>query len=296
MAKKTDKKRPSGANLAPEKPDRRSETDATRRPKKQCPVVKPASAKAPTLPEPRILSRKCLGTDDPSALERLRRQFEADALRWKEGPRGKDDLVAAFGYWIGYPMFLEMIGHEWGENPARTSAYYALNLVHHRATHVLMEEAEKHGLDPHPLYECARVVQKIYAGEPWKYSAGPHDTWPECMGEARYALPAGQQEALRAGEAVFVRLAVKAGVGNKRDFAEAARKVLPPGESRCVPMSLAELCRRYMNDQDARSDHVKPLLEEHSLRRETRGRHKWTLRLDGLDDKARERLTRPTFP
>jgi hypothetical protein len=112
MAKKTGRKRSSGANPAPKKPDRRSEADTTRRPKGRCPVVEPASAEAPTPPGPRSLSRKCLGTDDPAALERLRRQFEADALRWKEDQRSKDDLVAAYGYWIGYPMFLEWIGRE----------------------------------------------------------------------------------------------------------------------------------------------------------------------------------------
>ena len=259
-------------------------------------MAKPGRAEAAASSRSRILSRKCLGDDDPAAVERLRRQFEADVRRLHEGPRDEEDLVAAFGYWTGYPMLLEMIGHDWGADPVRTSAYYALNAAHHQATHVLMEEAEKHGLDPHPLYECGRVVQEIYAGEPWRYYAGPHDTWPQCMGEARYGLPTGQQKALRAGEAVLVRLAVRLGVGDRKGVAATVRSVLPPGESRCVPMSLAELCRRYMDDQDARSDRVKPLLEAYGLRRETRGRHKWTIRLDGLDEKTRERMTRATFP
>jgi hypothetical protein len=83
------------------------------------------------------------------------------------------------------------------------------------------------------------VVQEIYADAPEKYYLSP-DTWPECMGTARYSLPQGQQDALRAGEAVFVRLAVKAGVTDKKDMGEIARKVagkrgrkkLPPKEER----------------------------------------------------------------
>ena len=56
----------------------------------------------------KITARKCLGTPDLDAVARLRRQFESDARRWKEGNRQKDDRIAAFGYWIGYPFFLEM--------------------------------------------------------------------------------------------------------------------------------------------------------------------------------------------
>jgi hypothetical protein len=184
---------------------------------KQRPSKRPTpSAETPGKPIPRrskIISRKCLGMEDLDRLDRMRRElFEADVARWQKGSRTKDDLIAAFGYWIGYPMFLEAVGHDWHTDTKRTAAYHALNFAHTMATRVLMEEAEKHGLDPHPLYECARVVQEIYADAPEKYYAGPYDTWPECMGTARYSLPAGQQDALRAGEAVFIRLAVKAGV------------------------------------------------------------------------------------
>jgi hypothetical protein len=162
---------------------------------------------------PKVVSRQCDRIEDLDRLDRMRRElFEADAARWETGSRTKDDLTVAFGYWIGYPMFLESVGHDWHTDQTRTAAYYALNFAHTQATRVLMEEAEKQGLDPHALYECARVVEEIYADAPEKYYAGLHDTWPDCMGAARYSLPAGQQEALRAGEAVFVRLAVKAGI------------------------------------------------------------------------------------
>ena len=79
---------------------------------------KPVSS--PTKQEPaarsKVVARRCHGIGDLDAVARLRRQFEADARRWKEGLRTKDNLIAAFGYWIGYPFFLEMIGH-WGLGP-----------------------------------------------------------------------------------------------------------------------------------------------------------------------------------
>lgn len=169
----------------------------------------PRHAGAKAEPTFGIVSRKCSGIEDLDALDRLRREvFDADARRWAKGEREKNDIVEAMKYWLCYPFFLEVIGHDWRADTTRTVAYYSLNSALHQATQVLMEEAERHGLDPHPLYECARVVQEMYADAPEKYYAGAYDTWPECMGAARYELPAGQRDALRAGEAVLVRLAV----------------------------------------------------------------------------------------
>jgi len=45
------------------------------------------------------------------------------------------------------------------------------------------------------------------------------------MGVARYDLPAGQQDAVRAGEAAFVRLAVKRGVAKSEDTVAVADAV-----------------------------------------------------------------------
>jgi hypothetical protein len=165
-----------------------------------------AQAAGHLTPPPKIVSRKCSGIEDLARLDHMREVFEADAERWKAGKWTKADLKAVFGYWIGYPSLLEMVGHDWRADPTRSAAYRALNYVHYHATHVLTVEAAKRGLDPHPLRECARVIQEIYGREPWKYYAGQHDLWPECMGDARYTLPTGQQDALRAGEAVFFRL------------------------------------------------------------------------------------------
>ena len=79
-----------------------------------------------------------------------------------------------------------------------------------------MKEAARRGMDPHALYECGRVVQEIYRADPdlcVRRAGAIHGGWPEALGAARYSLPTGQQEALRAGEAVFIRLAVATDVG-----------------------------------------------------------------------------------
>ena len=163
-----------------------------------------------------------------------RRAFEADAARFEgEAP----DLAAVFGYWIGYPLLLEWIGfgRDWSARPETASAYYALNHVHTQATRVLMREAGRRGMDPHALYECGRVVQEVYRADPdlcLRRTGSIADTWPEGMGAARYALPAGQQDALRAGEAVFIRLAVTI------DVAQAAPALTP--DDRAILEALTE--------------------------------------------------------
>jgi hypothetical protein len=137
----------------------------------------------------------------------------ADSQRLRKNRLSQDDLTAAFGYWIGYPSFLDLIAcADWPEGN-KSLAQNNLDAAHNAATHVLMHEAGKAGLDPHALYECGRVVEEIYRAAPERiYQRGTYDTWPECMGPWRYELPEGQQAALRNGEAVFVRLAVHLGI------------------------------------------------------------------------------------
>ncbi len=176
---------------------------------------------------------------DPSASMKdqaasLRQAFEADAIKFQgESP----DLAAVFGYWTGYPLFLEWIGfgRDWSAHQETVLAYYALNHVHSAATRVLMGEATRRGMDPHALYECSRVVQEIYLAAPeWcrRQTGVIYDNWPECMGAARHSLPVGQQEALRAGEAVFIRLAMV------MDIAQAAPALT--SDDRAILQALAD--------------------------------------------------------
>jgi hypothetical protein len=228
----------------------------------------------------------------------MRRElFEAQAERWRKGDITPEDVIAAIGFWIGYPMFLELIGHDWRSNDVRTATYHALNFAHTQATHVLMEQAERYSLDPHPLYQCSRVVQEVYADAPEKYYAGRHDTWPECMGAARYSLPPGQQKALRNGEAVLIRLAVKLGLADKPNMASVAKAVTlpPPLESRCAPMSKTAIAQRLLNKPNARPRQVLEMMKRCDLREEGDG--KWTIRLDaGLGAETIQRLRAEEWP
>lgn len=79
------------------------------------------------------------------------------------------------------------------------------------------------------------MVQEAYRADPelcTRRTGATCDTWPECMGTARYSLPASQQEALRAGEAVFIRLAVA------MDIAQAAPALTP--DDRAILQALAD--------------------------------------------------------
>ena len=272
-----------------------------------------AQAAGHLTPPPKIVSRKCSGIEDLARLDRTREVFEADAERWKAGKWTKADLKAVFGYWIGYPSLLEKVGHDWRADPTRIAAYHALNSAHYQATHVLMIEAGKHGLDPHPLQECARVVQEIYAREPWKYYAGRYDIWPDCMGDARYTLPTGQQDAIRAGEAVFVRLAVALEIADAPDM-DAVQKAItdkpethsavpigteeqhprahgaqgPDAPSTSRPMPLTEIADRVLKDPKK----TRKLKSVYGDRLVKVGDKSWTILLDGLPANIQKELDR----
>jgi hypothetical protein len=178
-----------------------------------------STPKAPRSQAP--LTNLADGAIPAAQFERWRKSFESDAALLDEGERTEERLGTAFALWMGYPWLLELIGrntsgryllrdqYKFEPDPASLPAYHALNHAHYLATNVLMAEAEINGLNPHPLLECGNVVRELFSREPWKYYVGCDVFWPACMGDARYSLPAGQQEAIRAGEEVFVRLALR---------------------------------------------------------------------------------------
>ncbi|MBN1556187.1 MAG: hypothetical protein JXA11_15710 [Phycisphaerae bacterium] len=75
------------------------------------------------------------------------------------------------------------------------------------------------------------------------------------------------------------------------DVIDVTAKELPLVEVRTAPMSLTELCRRYMN-RTVRADKIKPILEQHQLRREHPKKNLWTICVDRLDKAMRERMMR----
>jgi len=141
------------------------------------------------------------------AVARLRTQFDADAQAWKETTPNDEDLVKAVSYWVGYPLWLEQVGYWWAGDETRHSAYIALNRVHHRATEILMEAANRLGIDSAPLMESAQWCRQLLA-EPEIYRA-TGETWPMCLETSRDSLPPGAWEAAQKGYATLVQLSVK---------------------------------------------------------------------------------------
>jgi hypothetical protein len=141
------------------------------------------------------------------AVARLRTLFDADAQVWKETTPSDEDLAKAVSYWLGYPLWLEQVGYWWARDETRYSAYIALNRVHHRATEILMEAAERLGIDSAPLMESAQWCRQLLA-EPEIYRA-TGETWPTCLEASRDSLPAGAWEAAQKGYATLARLSAK---------------------------------------------------------------------------------------
>jgi len=160
----------------------------------------------------KVISRKCAG-QSLDIVAKLRVQFDEDQQRFAADGRG-DDVLAAMGYVLGYPLFLEMIGHDWRAENERIAAYYALDAAHAGAIRVLMQEAERLGVDSAPLWEYGRVCRELLANEPWKYYIGPYDTWPECLGDTRLSLPEDYRVAIRDGEGALMRLVAKLAIEN----------------------------------------------------------------------------------
>lgn len=95
---------------------------------------------------------------------------------------------------------------------------------------------------------------------------------------------------------VDCRAAIVKHVAEQTASTSAKAQAATADNARCVPMKLSELCRRYMDDQDARSDKVKPALERHGLRQESERGNRWTVCVDNLDHGTRDRMMQPTYP
>ncbi len=203
-----------------------------------------------------------LPDDDPdrNPLDGITRMLEAH-LALLRGPHGREQLLAAFGYWQCYPLVDCRIRDV--EGATRTAVYEAqmnLNRVHSKAVDRLMREAERAGLDSSPLHEAGRVCRELFSTpalyEPHR-RGGLYETWPDCLGPARYQLPPEMQEAIRTGEATFRRLAavleispegaaqgVEAKTLSEPAGSEPAGAEEPPAASQLSAKDLAVLLRK----------------------------------------------------
>jgi hypothetical protein len=154
------------------------------------------------------------------------RDWFGDAIKHFDAPPEDDRTQAvaeAAGIWIGYALFGEAIECLTdATDDEKYKLWNDLNYAHHKATEFLMKEAERAGLNAAPLAEAKRICQELFkqvrgqgpASNPYSVKWFHHpkctsDTWPDCLGEWRYALPPAMQEAIRQGEEVFTRLMVR---------------------------------------------------------------------------------------
>jgi len=137
--------------------------------------------------------------------------------------KSPEAIPAAFGLWIGYPLWASVIesSPKWNDDE-RHSRRMRLDSAHRAATDVLMIEAEREGLNSAALLEAHRACILLFArlrgqtpsansyGLDWFiHPTAPEDLWPGCLGEWRYSLPVSMQEMIRAGEEVIARLATR---------------------------------------------------------------------------------------
>lgn len=177
--------------------------------------------------ENQALRYKSLGSPDIAGFLAM---FQSDSTRWDGGIFSDEDIAAAAGYWMFYPVFLEFVG-DWRSDHSRLDAYRALNHVHDQATHALMVLAEANGIQSGALWECAKVCQEIYAsGDGW--IDGPignaQGRWPDCIRHRMKDLSPRLAETIQRGEATFVSLSAKHSIkprvpDGKRDDRHAGR-------------------------------------------------------------------------
>jgi hypothetical protein len=160
-------------------------------------------------------------------------QPEGSRLDWFKGTiklfesvseaKRREVTVAAFGLWSGYPMFREAI--EWFHHATDEEKHDLredLKRAHFLATHQLMLEVERVGLNPAPLYEARRVCLELFRsvrrngpaqgpfGIVWFHHPDSiDDIWPDCLGPWRYSLPPAMQDAIRQGEEIIQRLNIR---------------------------------------------------------------------------------------
>jgi len=159
-------------------------------------------------------TRKCRGTTI-EGVKRLEERFRDDVKRWSHRLK-KNDLELISGYWLCYPLFLELVGHKWREDEARRAAYEALNIAHPEATRQLMELAKSFGIDSRALWESSSLCQQLFRYEPWKYY--PPDCYsmrPDCLDESLVALSERERQVVRRGEATLVQLFARAKIQPK---------------------------------------------------------------------------------
>jgi hypothetical protein len=141
------------------------------------------------------------------SLHELTNQFADDHVELSHNSLTDDLLSRAFGYWLGYPTFLEIITN--GHENERCAAVNYLKVAHFAATRRIMEAAEIAGLDSGPLWVGHEVCQRALRHYRGPDISAVNDHWPHCLGDAINDLADNDVRAIRDCDALIGRLSAR---------------------------------------------------------------------------------------
>jgi len=111
-----------------------------------------------------------------------------------------------YSFWSDYGAIARRVDlDDWA--CARLREAMATN--HEAATDYLMRLAAAHGIDGTPLHHAGVICRYLAKHQELRDPEARTHLWPKCLGQNRYALPQGQQDAIEAGERVIQTLRLK---------------------------------------------------------------------------------------
>ncbi len=219
--------------------------------RKAAPAAKP-QAKAVQARAAWLADGKAL--DGKTTLDQLRQQFDADYKRWDSDSPDNEALDMAVGYWLNLPALAlqvywfppksgQELPRDWVWDQERAAAHQALVNAHKRATHFLMEAAERLGIDSGAIFEAAETCRQLCCDSKYIGVAIGNKTWPECLEGQRDSLPVGAWEAAQKGCATLARLSAK--LGHKLDNGPWSKHNGPAQWAKWFGISHDTLMRRF---------------------------------------------------
>ena len=149
--------------------------------------------------------------------EKLQKGFRQDAEELKTRPLPPELQPAAYGYWTGYPFFLEVMDagledHDQPIPPAYFSARDALKYAHYQAAQALVGLAEQVHLDGGSIWTASRIFKDMFPETERVIPGVGGSLWPEGWGKRIDTLPADTRAVIRLGYETLVRLSERLGI------------------------------------------------------------------------------------
>lgn len=142
----------------------------------------------------------------------IQMRCEIDSKRFATERPDRKLIGRAYFYWSAYPLLLSEIGFQ-SQSMSKSETYpatAALDDAHDLATHVLMAELERLGMDSSLLYPAARLCRELHHSDFWRVfsNASQHDYWPESLGPVLLELPQDQRVSILSAQALLKRMEV----------------------------------------------------------------------------------------